>query len=168
MQERGQRKCTWLYHTSSVHHGMVLLLGWLCASPGVCVCVPPVLAAEGDIYRLPEHMRDAVEQQYRRDVQRVHGEDAGRFDDEYKSFIQVGGWWGVGDRQQQLTILLELFTLQVQLDFRLQPHWIASKTNVLADAASRRDWGTFAVALRAWVRKQGRTQQGVQPLQFMG
>jgi len=59
--------------------------------------VRPVLAAEaGDIYRLPEHMRDAVEQQYRRDVQRVHGEDAGRFDDEYKSFIQVGGWLGVG------------------------------------------------------------------------
>ena len=66
-----------------------------------------------------------------------------------------------------LQYLLELFTLQVQLDFRLQPHWIASKTNVLADAASRRDWGTFAAALRTWVQQQGRTQAGVQPLQFM-
>eukprot|EP00878_Enallax_costatus_P013961 GHUV01014600.1.p1 GENE.GHUV01014600.1~~GHUV01014600.1.p1 ORF type:complete len:396 (+),score=119.09 GHUV01014600.1:265-1452(+) len=43
-------------------------------------------------YRLPEHLREAVERQYRKDVERVHGEEAGRFDDEYKSFIQVGGW----------------------------------------------------------------------------
>lgn len=42
-------------------------------------------------YRLPEHMREAVERQYRKDVERVHGEEAGRLDDEYKSFIQVRG-----------------------------------------------------------------------------
>eukprot|EP00879_Flechtneria_rotunda_P016793 GHRR01017577.1.p1 GENE.GHRR01017577.1~~GHRR01017577.1.p1 ORF type:complete len:505 (+),score=142.42 GHRR01017577.1:148-1662(+) len=49
---------------------------------------------EGDdgIYRLPGHLRDQVAAQYRRDVERVHGEEAGRFDDEYKSFIQeLGG-----------------------------------------------------------------------------
>lgn len=40
-------------------------------------------------YRLPEHLREAVDRQYRKDVERVHGEEAGRFDDEYKSFIQV-------------------------------------------------------------------------------
>ncbi|KAF6262591.1 hypothetical protein COO60DRAFT_1699170, partial [Scenedesmus sp. NREL 46B-D3] len=51
-------------------------------------------AAEADkeVYRLPEHMRDAVEEQYRRDVARVHGEEMPRFDDEYKSFMQeLGG-----------------------------------------------------------------------------
>lgn len=63
--------------------------------------------------------------------------------------------------------LLELFTQQVQLDFRLQPHWIASKTNVLADAASRRDWDTFAAALRAWLRRQGRSRPGVDQLSFL-
>jgi hypothetical protein len=41
------------------------------------------------MYRLPEHMRDAVDAQYRRDVARVHGQDAVGFDDEYKSFMQV-------------------------------------------------------------------------------
>jgi hypothetical protein len=46
-------------------------------------------AGEDDTYRLPEHMRDAVEAQYRRDVARVHGQDAVGFDDEYKSFMQV-------------------------------------------------------------------------------
>jgi hypothetical protein len=35
-------------------------------------------------------MREAVEEQYRRDVARVHGEEMPRFDDEYKSFMQVG------------------------------------------------------------------------------
>jgi hypothetical protein len=35
-------------------------------------------------------MREAVEEQYRRDVARVHGEEVPRFDDEYKSFMQVG------------------------------------------------------------------------------
>lgn len=49
------------------------------------------------MYRLPEHMREAVEEQYKRDVARVHGPEAGRFDDEYKSFIQV---WGGGHREQ--------------------------------------------------------------------
>lgn len=47
------------------------------------------------MYRLPERLRDAVDAQYRRDVARVHGEEAaagGRFDDEYKSFIQVLCW----------------------------------------------------------------------------
>jgi hypothetical protein len=48
------------------------------------------------VYRLPEHMRDAVEAQYRRDVARVHGGEAGRFDDEYKDFIKVCLWGGVG------------------------------------------------------------------------
>eukprot|EP00883_Tetradesmus_obliquus_P014405 jgi/Sobl393_1/7448/SZX73474.1 len=51
-------------------------------------------AAEADkeVYRLPEHMREAVEEQYRRDVARVHGEEMPRFDDEYKSFMQeLGG-----------------------------------------------------------------------------
>jgi hypothetical protein len=48
-------------------------------------------AADKEVYRLPEHMREAVEEQYRRDVARVHGEEMPRFDDEYKSFMQVTG-----------------------------------------------------------------------------
>jgi len=47
-------------------------------------------AAAEDVYKLPEHLREAVDAQYKRDVARVHGEDAGgAMDDEYKSFIQV-------------------------------------------------------------------------------
>jgi hypothetical protein len=64
--------------------------------------------------------------------------------------------------------LLELFTLQVQLDFRLQPVWIPSSVNALADAASRGEWGAFAAALRAWLRRQGRSRPGVRHLGFMG
>lgn len=48
------------------------------------------------MYRLPEHMREAVEAQYRRDVARVHGGEAGRFDDEYKDFIKVCGVYVCG------------------------------------------------------------------------
>lgn len=64
--------------------------------------------------------------------------------------------------------LLELFTLQVQLDFRLQPVWIPSSINALADAASRGEWRAFAAALRARLRRQGRSRPGVQHLGFMG
>ncbi|WIA19118.1 hypothetical protein OEZ85_003766 [Tetradesmus obliquus] len=59
--------------------------------------------------------------------------------------------------EQALQYLLQLFTLEVQLDFRLQPFWISSSTNVLADAASRQEWGTFRSALRDWLRQQGRS-----------
>jgi hypothetical protein len=58
--------------------------------------------------------------------------------------------------EQALQYLLQLFTLQVQLDFRLKPFWISSSTNILADAASRQEWGTFRTALRGWLRRQGR------------
>lgn len=58
-----------------------------------CCCCCCCTAGEGDVYRLPEHMREAVEAQYRRDVARVHGGEAGRFDDEYNDFIKVR--WGV-------------------------------------------------------------------------
>jgi hypothetical protein len=46
-------------------------------------------AADKEVYRLPDHMREAVEEQYRRDVARVHGEEMPRFDDEYKDFMKV-------------------------------------------------------------------------------
>jgi hypothetical protein len=60
------------------------------------------------MYRLPEHMRDAVEAQYKRDVARVHGEDAVRFDDEYKSFMQVGCrmWCSPGAAQHAWVLAL--------------------------------------------------------------
>jgi hypothetical protein len=57
--------------------------------------------------------------------------------------------------EQALQYLLQLFTLQVQLDFQLQPFWISSSTNVLADEASRQAWGVFRSALRAWLQQQG-------------
>lgn len=60
-----------------------------CAHADLC---DSCCSGEGDIYRLPDHMRDAVEAQYRRDVARVHGEGAVGFDDEYKSFMQVSLW----------------------------------------------------------------------------
>lgn len=72
----------------------------VCARCTMCLVCCGVLccaAGGGDVYRLPEHMREAVEEQYKRDVARVHGPEAGRFDDEYKSFIQV---WGGGHREQ--------------------------------------------------------------------
>lgn len=58
--------------------------------------------------------------------------------------------------ERALQYLLDLFSLQVQWEFRLQPHWIASEVNVLADAASRREWGDFVAALGPWLRQQGR------------
>lgn len=70
----------------------MLVLMWTTDSPvkseHAC-CLPWLCAGEGEPYQLPEHMRDAVEAQYRRDVARVHGEDAAKYDDEYKSFMQV-------------------------------------------------------------------------------
>jgi hypothetical protein len=83
------------------------------------------------------------------------------------SWLSRGTVRGAVCYETALQYLLELFTLQVRLEFRLQPHWIASKTNVLADAASRREWGVFAVALRQWLRRQGRRRPGVQQLGFM-
>lgn len=53
------------------------------------LCHVLLLAEEGDVYRLPERVREAVEAQYKRDVARVHGGEPATFDDEYKSFIQV-------------------------------------------------------------------------------
>jgi hypothetical protein len=69
--------------------------------------------------------------------------------------------------ERALQYLLALFTLQVQLEFRLQPHWISSETNVLADAASRREWSNFAAAMRHWLRQQGRTTAAQRPLAFL-
>lgn len=69
--------------------------------------------------------------------------------------------------ERALQYLLELFTLQVQLDFRLQPCCISSKTNVLADAASRGEWGHFAGAMRQWLRQQGRAVGVQRPLAFL-
>jgi hypothetical protein len=57
--------------------------------------------------------------------------------------------------ERALRYLLQLFTLEVQLDFGLQPFWITSSTNVLADATSRQEWGMFRSALRAWLQQQG-------------
>ncbi|GFR51314.1 hypothetical protein Agub_g13679, partial [Astrephomene gubernaculifera] len=51
-------------------------------------------AEEGtDLFRLPEHIKEKVEEQYRRDVVAVHGEAAGAsMEDEYKSFLRdLGG-----------------------------------------------------------------------------
>lgn len=62
------------------------------SSNTACWCCVSLGAGSGgadEPYRLPEHLREAVERQYRRDVERVHGEEAGKLDDEYKSFIQV-------------------------------------------------------------------------------
>jgi hypothetical protein len=83
------------------------------------------------------------------------------------SWLSKGTVRGTVCYETTLQYLLELFMAQAQLSFRLQPKWIPSKTNVLADAASRREWGTFAAALRAWLRHQGRSQPGVQQLGFM-
>lgn len=51
--------------------------------------------ADGTPYRLPEHLRERVEQQYRRDVTAMHGPDepsAGQLESEYNSFIsELGG-----------------------------------------------------------------------------
>jgi hypothetical protein len=52
----------------------------------------PSGADAADAYRLPDAMAAAAEEQYRRDVARVHGGEGGAAEDEYKSFLQVGGW----------------------------------------------------------------------------
>jgi hypothetical protein len=84
------------------------------------------------------------------------------------SWLSKGTVRGPVCYETALQYLLELFTMQVQLNFRLQPKWIASKTNVLADAASRREWGAFAAALRVWLRRQGRSSAtGGQQLGFL-
>lgn len=41
------------------------------------------------VYQLPEHLRERVQAQYRRDVERMNPDEAGKIEDEYKSFMQV-------------------------------------------------------------------------------
>ncbi|KAG2483464.1 hypothetical protein HYH03_017647 [Edaphochlamys debaryana] len=46
----------------------------------------------GDIFQLPEAMKEKVDEQYRRDIIAVHGEGAAAMEDEYKSFLKdLGG-----------------------------------------------------------------------------
>ena len=47
---------------------------------------------KGEVFQLPEHIKARVDEQYQRDVIAVHGEEAGRMENEYKTFLQeLGG-----------------------------------------------------------------------------
>lgn len=108
-REPGQHHagCSWLACAEAAAVVLAFLL-----PPPLLLLLRGTDAGEGDMYRLPEHMRDAVEAQYKRDVARVHGEGAVRFDDEYKSFMQVGCivlWvlaWGLGLQGRWCLVLL--------------------------------------------------------------
>jgi hypothetical protein len=69
--------------------------------------------------------------------------------------------------ERALHYLLELSRLQWDLDMRLQPVWISSDSNILADAASRQHWPAFRMALASWLRQQGRQLAAGAPLAFM-
>lgn len=67
-----------------------------------------------------------------------------------------------GCYEQALQYLLQLFTLQVQLDgfqaaaaVQLYHMWISSRTSVLADAALHQEWGAFRTPLRSLLQQQG-------------
>ncbi|GLI61404.1 hypothetical protein VaNZ11_003623 [Volvox africanus] len=46
----------------------------------------------GELFKLPEHLKEKVEEQYRRDIIAVHGEGSASMEDEYKSFLRdLGG-----------------------------------------------------------------------------
>ncbi|CAD7702045.1 unnamed protein product [Ostreobium quekettii] len=45
-----------------------------------------------DLYKLPTHIQEKVDEQYQKDVARVRPEEAGKLDNEYKSFLmELGG-----------------------------------------------------------------------------
>lgn len=55
-------------------------------------CLTPHTAQTSDIYKLPEGMALKVQEQYERDVARLHGGPVVSMDAEYKSFLaELGG-----------------------------------------------------------------------------
>jgi hypothetical protein len=69
--------------------------------------------------------------------------------------------------ERALHYLLELFRMQWDLNMRLTPYWISTDSNTLADAASRRNWPAFQLALQHWLQLKGGQLGSAAPLTFM-
>lgn len=69
--------------------------------------------------------------------------------------------------ERALHYLLELFRMQWDLNMRLTPYWISTDSNTLADAASRRNWSAFQLALQHWLQLKGGQLGSAAPLTFM-
>lgn len=84
---------------------LLTLLVWLVLLPQACyLCGESTHRSwecpkkNMEIYQLPDHIKQKVQEQYERDVARVSGEGVVKMEDEYKSFLRVGalGWAGLG------------------------------------------------------------------------